>query len=413
MRFIDDTRAQSVVLGTVILFGFLILALSLYQVQVVPQQNAQTEFEHFQESQNEFTILKNAISRAGQNNIEQYESFRLGTTYQNRLFAVNPSPASGSLRTSSPHDMDIGETTVQTRFLEYQNGYNELEIGQLRYDNSVIYLEAHGSGDRVIYEDQNIVRGDGKVRVTALQNEFQASGTGRETVELYPVIDPSVTDEDLDGEIDIGLPTRLDASYWDEQIPDSLWTHSDSAVDESAYPDHDDIYQLQLTVNADDLRFNTVGINSAPSDVSESLQQNIGTGSGTGGGTGDNGGNGDNGDNGDSDGGGSPTFENVEATVTGQNPQGIESIRFDWELSEPTEINLQILDVDGNVVGDTTVTPESASGNTEVAITDGSRSGGQREPRPVTVESTITETGDTCNATIQTGDGDGPFALCG
>ncbi|TKX42811.1 hypothetical protein EXE50_12435 [Halorubrum sp. ARQ200] len=43
---IDDNRAVAPVIGVVILFGFLILALSLYQVEIVPQQNAETGFKH-------------------------------------------------------------------------------------------------------------------------------------------------------------------------------------------------------------------------------------------------------------------------------------------------------------------------------------------------------------------------------
>ena len=65
MEFQSDRRSQSTVIGVVVLFGFFILALSLYQAQVVPQQNAETEFDHFQEAKNEFTVLRTAISRAG------------------------------------------------------------------------------------------------------------------------------------------------------------------------------------------------------------------------------------------------------------------------------------------------------------------------------------------------------------
>ena len=45
MRFTRDRRGQSVVVGTVILFGFLILALASYQAFAVPAQNNQAEFD--------------------------------------------------------------------------------------------------------------------------------------------------------------------------------------------------------------------------------------------------------------------------------------------------------------------------------------------------------------------------------
>lgn len=277
MSFPRDRRAQSVVIGSVVLFGFLIAALSMYQVQVVPQQNAQTEFEHFQETQDQFTTLRNSISRGGQTNVEQYESVRLGIAYQARLFTINPPPPSGTLRTTEAYNISVGGNVVQTRFLEYRNGYNQLSIGSLRYDNSVVYLEGNTEGERVIYEDQNLVTGEGQVRVTALQNAFQASGTGRQSVELYPTENATFNDGDLIGTIEVGLPTRLDGSYWDSEIPESLWASPESSVNESAYPEHGDVYRLELTLNARDLKFNTVGINGAPRDTG-SLRQNVGIG---------------------------------------------------------------------------------------------------------------------------------------
>lgn len=269
-----DDRAVAPVIGVVILFGFLILTFSVYQVEAVPQQNAEAEFAHFEEVQNEFIVLRNAISRAGQNNVSQYESIRLGTTYQQRLFAVNPPPPAGTLQTRGPYDATVNGTTVQSRFLEYRNGYNELSIGSLWYDNSVVYLETE-TGRQVIYQDQNLVTGGGQVRVTVLQNAFQESGTGRQTVEFFPAEGATVTNDDLTGEINIGLPTRLNNSYWNDEIPPSLRTNADS-IDESAYPDDSDVYQLQLTVAASNLLINTVGISAVPQDTDESVQQNVG-----------------------------------------------------------------------------------------------------------------------------------------
>lgn len=267
----DNDRAVAPVIGVVILFGFLILTLSVYQVEVVPQQNAETEFTHFEEVQNEFIVLRNAISRAGQNNVSQYESIRLGTTYQQRLFALNPPSPAGTLQTRGPYDATVSGTTVQSRFLEYRNGYNELDIGSLWYDNSVVYLETE-TGRQVIYEDQNLVTGGGEVRVTILQNAFRESGVGRQTVELFPAENATIDDGDLTGEIEIGLPTRLNNSYWNDEIPSSLRTNPD-AVDETAYPDDEDVYQLQLTLNANDLRFNTVGIDTVPEEGAAARQR--------------------------------------------------------------------------------------------------------------------------------------------
>jgi len=71
-RFQDDNRAVAPLIGFIFLFGFLVIAFIGYQAQVVPQQNAETEFEHFEENRYELIELKNAIMDAGSSSRAQY-----------------------------------------------------------------------------------------------------------------------------------------------------------------------------------------------------------------------------------------------------------------------------------------------------------------------------------------------------
>jgi len=158
MRFSRDRRGQSVVIGTVVLFGFLILALSLYQVQVVPQQNAQTEFEHFEEVRNDLVELRAGILQAGSVDQPQYQTVRLGTSYSTRIFAINPPDPAGTIRTTESYNITIegsGESVnVSTRFIQYRPGYNEIDQSPTWYDASVLYVDARdeGGGIAVIEE---------------------------------------------------------------------------------------------------------------------------------------------------------------------------------------------------------------------------------------------------------------------
>ncbi|WP_228841117.1 PKD domain-containing protein [Halorubrum sp. AJ67] len=265
MRFSRDRRGQSVVVGTVILFGFLILALSLYQVQVVPQENAQVEFQHFEEVRNDLVDLRAGVLTAGQADTPQFKSIRLGTTYPNRLFAINPPPPGGTLRTSDAYNVTIAngtETiTIPSRFISYSPGYNELSRTPTRYDNSVLYLDGREQGeDIVVIEDQSLVD-DGTVRLTVLQNEYRRSGTQRATVEIYPT-NSTASDGIPTGEVNITIPTRLNAStYWDGAIGDqSVYT----GVEDDRYADG--VHGLTLQADSDDTRVNTVGIQGSPNE---------------------------------------------------------------------------------------------------------------------------------------------------
>jgi len=260
--FLRDDRAVAPVVGFVLLFGIGVIAFSGYQAVQVPQQNAETEFQHYQDVQNDLIVVRNAISRAGQQSQSQFESIRLGTQYRERALALNPPDPAGTLRTSEEYTITLDngttERSVPTRFLEYQNGYNELEIDPIYYENSVLYLDAE-SGQRVFFEDQNLVRDNGNtVVITALQREFSRSATGRVTLELYP------TDGGAPlplGEVSVTLPTQLPNSYWQGELA------GEDPIIEGSYSYNertDTANQVSFTVESEDLEFSTVGIDNEP-----------------------------------------------------------------------------------------------------------------------------------------------------
>ncbi len=263
--FTEDTRAVAPVIGFVLLFGIGVVAFSGYQAVQVPQQNAETEFQHQEKVQNDLIVLRNAISRAGQQNERQFESVRLGTTYRERILAVNPPAPAGTLRTRGPYNITIDNGTsdpikVETRFLKYQDGYNELDANPIYYEHSVLYLEPE-TGNRVFFEDQNLVRENSDVVITALQRNFSQSDTGRVTIELYPM---EAGDQLPTGELDVTLPTRLPEGYWQEQLGGT------DPISNIGYNDPGgDIKEVTFTVNSSDLEFNTVGINDAPDPNSD------------------------------------------------------------------------------------------------------------------------------------------------
>ncbi|WP_188787054.1 hypothetical protein [Halobellus salinus] len=281
----QDDRGVAPLIGFIILFGFFIIALSSYQAYIIPQQNSEVEFQHFEEVRNDMIEVRSSISTAGQADVSQFPTVKLGTYYPTRVVTVNPPPPSGTLRTSQPYNISITNQTgadpktVSTRFLKYQNGYNEMRIGSLWYEHSVLYLDERSmGGEIVIYQDQNIVSGNEEARVTALQNEFRVSSSGRVTVNLYPTENASITTSDLTGDITVKVPSRLNGStYWDEAI-DTTESDNLSYEGTESYPGESDIYWVVLTVEADALNFNTVGINSAP-ERQESARQGVGTGS--------------------------------------------------------------------------------------------------------------------------------------
>ncbi len=223
-RFAADNRAVSAVIGFILIFGILMLTLTVYQAQIVPQQNAQTEFKHFEDTRDELIELRNSISRTGQAGDPQYPSVQLGTTYQSRTLTINPAPASGTLQTSDGHNITISNSSsslnVTTRFIEYQPGYNELTVGSTWHENSVLYVDNPESNNTVL-EDQNLVTDGSEIKIVAIENEFQETGTSRTTIEMERNQSEVDLPDDTEGNLTIEIPTRLDGSeYWDEAFED-------------------------------------------------------------------------------------------------------------------------------------------------------------------------------------------------
>ncbi|GAB7011259.1 hypothetical protein [Halorubrum trueperi] len=271
MSVIDDNRAVSTVIGVVILFGFLILALSLYQVEIVPQQNAETEFQHSGEVRNDLIELRAGILQAGSIDQPQYQTVELGTTYSTRVFTINPPSPAGIIRTTDPYPITIsnnsgtpeGTITIPTRFIEYQPGYNELDRSPTWYDASVLYLDARDEGGGIaVIEDQALIDG-GEVQITALQNEFRRSGTGRVTLELRPA--ENVTSNIPNGDLTVTVPTRLSGDNWKNKT--DLPTNSDiyGGVNDTGNDiNNKNIYNLTLNTTANNLTVDTVGIQEEP-----------------------------------------------------------------------------------------------------------------------------------------------------
>ena len=238
MSFSHDRRGQSVVVGTVILFGFLILALSIYQVQFVPAENSEIEFEHSQEVEGDFLDLRNDILSAGTTGASRSTSIRLGTRYPQRTFFLNPPAASGTLQTTQERSFEIRNATVDvddgahenvrdfwengaergtygpafdTRSIRYTSSYNEYQgAPELVYENSLVAAEF---GDRVLPRSDQTVLRDERVSLTALSGDISENGVEARSVDSETVSRGSRTipiSADGGGDLEIVLPTDTD-----------------------------------------------------------------------------------------------------------------------------------------------------------------------------------------------------------
>lgn len=281
----DDRRGQPVQIGFILLFGILIVALTIYQVNVVPRQNAAVEYDHSQEVQEDLTKLRGAIVEASYPNQAGVVTVDLGTGYPTRMFALNPPPTTGTLRTTDPGDVSVsGVSNVcpgdeETRRLTYQPNYNVYDGPTTTYENSILH-HAQGSGEALLSGQSLVFPDEGVVNIIALRGDYSESTTSAVNVEVIPgntrrtenVQNPTIT-----------LPTGATRETWERALADVSYDSLSVASNE-----------VEIGLSGDyDVLCTPVGIDSTPPSGANKLKP-PGSGSGDGGG-GDGGGGGSSG----------------------------------------------------------------------------------------------------------------------
>ena len=257
MSFSHDRRGQSVVVGTVILFGFLILALSIYQVQFVPAENSEIEFEHSQQVEGDFQDLRNGILQAGSTGTAQSQRIRLGTRYPQRTFFLNPPAATGELRSVETGEIEVRnvevdvnkgadenardfwaqvEPTYETRSLQYTPEYNEYREGPtLTYEHSTIAAEF--PNDAVLLRSNQTVLRDDRISLIALTGQYAERGVEPRSVDPEAVSQGTRTVPiTAESDAEIVLPTAVENATRLAERWDSRFSSLDVSVDDASGP---------------------------------------------------------------------------------------------------------------------------------------------------------------------------------
>ncbi|QZP37599.1 hypothetical protein [Halobaculum magnesiiphilum] len=236
-------RAVTVQIGAVILFGFLIVALSTYQATVVPDQNREIEFLHNQEVQTDMVELSSSITATGRTGDAAPATVKLGTRYPSRAFFVNPPPASGRVQTVDPPGSgsvslenidvessaggeandywDIAETrNKSTRFVVYEPRYENYRAAPTtRYESGVAF-NRFSNGANLTLTDQRVVEDD-RITLVAVSGDLSQSGVS--TVSVDPEAVSTVSRrERVNGTLNVTIPTTLNATRWEKLLAEEM-----------------------------------------------------------------------------------------------------------------------------------------------------------------------------------------------
>jgi len=232
MSLAGDTRSVAPVIGVTLLFGVAVVAFSGYQAFVVPNQNAEIEFNHNQQVRGQLQDLRNAIVSVPGTQSDRSVTVTLGTTYPARIVATNPPSPSGTIRTvgtgdessnftlanaraTDPETDDFWDGTNQSRNtgrLIYEPTYREFENpGTIVYENTVLSTEFRDAN--VSMTGQRLV--DGK-RLTLITLNGSLDRGSSESVSVdIEAVSASSTSIAITNETGENVTVRV-ASHWSE-----------------------------------------------------------------------------------------------------------------------------------------------------------------------------------------------------
>lgn len=192
-----DGRGVSPLVGFILLLGILTATLVTYQVNVVPQQNAEVEFDHSVRAEADLEELRAAVLTTGTTTDDvaatRSVQVQLGTQYPSRLIAVNPPPVEGQLNTEpgtvnfsgvaianpDPFRGDPAATMLgshETTYIRYSPDYREVDTPADRVlENSLLY-NSNENGNVTVTDQRLVQNGSRSIRVVLVGGELEASG---------------------------------------------------------------------------------------------------------------------------------------------------------------------------------------------------------------------------------------------
>jgi len=288
MRLRDDERAVAIQVGAIILFAFVVIAISLWQAQVVPDQNEQVEFTHQTETTQQMIDVRGAVLTSASRGGSQSVTVSLGQTYPSRTIFVNPPPVSGTLRTAGTTDASLdatisnaqatrGETddfwdgrdhSYNTGGLVYSANYNELDPEpDIVYENTVVYGRYPNAN--VTQTGQDVIDGS-TIRLVALNGSVDAAGSDAASLDVRAVSASTRTIQvtNTSNNITISLPTQLSAAEWSELLGGESAVESVTVSPIAGAPFNE--VQIELKPGTYTLKLAKIGVGE---DVSEDPEQ--------------------------------------------------------------------------------------------------------------------------------------------
>jgi len=282
-----EDRGVAPVIGFILIFSFLIIAFSIYQGVIIPDQNKQAEFQHNERTQGQLLNLQDAIRRTGTTGVSQSVSIQVGADYPDRTLGVNFAVTGGRVATDEPNPngpnnitfenvravrpevrdyWNSSDSTLQfpTKDIVYRPEYTRYNTApETVLSNTGVFNQFDGAN--ISLANQILIQGN-RITIVAINGSLDRSRTGEgESVsvdtEPLSVSTNSITVENNNtGQMNLTVPTTVaNESVWNES---SL--KDQDAVNDTTVSGHD--LTITLENGTYSLRMAKVGVGTGTAD---------------------------------------------------------------------------------------------------------------------------------------------------
>jgi hypothetical protein len=310
MKLCSDDRGQSLQVGAVLLFGFVVLALTIFQAEAVPEENKEVEFDHSQEVAEDMVSLYTAIFDTVTDGEPRTASITLGTDYNDRLFFIYPPPASGALQTTEPRQLQFHNVTAiedpstnqsfdnywrnetrnySTRAITYSANYRELTgTADYRIEYGVLAAQYSDNTQLGLADNHQPIIGDmdddgvTEIEVVVVDGDLQKISSDTEPVipeRLTASTTVTVTNATNTSSITLELPTGLPAENWNTSNSNSVLYDRPDVENVTVRDDPDvsgDVAEIRLSNDTDyDLVLHKVDVGLDATAPTPTYLQNV------------------------------------------------------------------------------------------------------------------------------------------
>lgn len=232
------TRGQSNIVGFMLLLGFIMIIFTILQVQVAPQVQAETEYEHASEVIKGAANIQADTIEVAAVGTQRSSTLQMGSTYPSYIVLVHPPDPAGSLRTDEEHDLQLENAkATRSETADHIDGTTQTFTHKpVRY--SPQYAQFNSAGDTVLeqgtlYQDYentekliatpNLVNGN-QLTLTTNTGDFAVGSERSKVVETVPLSSSTETVlvEDTGDPITIRFESDLPLTKWQDILSDEI-----------------------------------------------------------------------------------------------------------------------------------------------------------------------------------------------